>query len=179
MIENSIYFMDKHAEVTKNKIIEWCKTDGISCKEIQPKEGSQMIFELQIGTPPVIVYIQQKYPDRIYFQQDINIGKDLETLVNEKWEKSKKINLVLTLQINSATFNIRNQILGGERITGLRQFLFHANSSFEKHDFLSNFSRVQEIHMVTMNILSVSLGAEMNSLKKAQDVKNSDNPLAN
>src|SRR3990172_12182912 len=122
--------MDKLSEVNKNKIIEWCKTDGISFKEIMQKEDSGFLWELSIGdSTPIALYSQKKFPDRINFQKDINLGKELEQMVNVDWEKGKKTNLIISLQTNAVTWDIYQTILGGENITGVRQYLIHSGSS--------------------------------------------------
>jgi len=159
-------------------IIDWCKQDGIACREIPQKEDSVMIWEFGIGKPEISVYIQHKLPDRIYFQHHIVFTDEQQKMINETWQKNKKNNMILNLQRNSVTFDVFQQFQGGTgNITGILEYLFDSNPSFEKHDFIKKFLRMQQIQTMTFNILSTSLGTEMNILKQQKEAKDSTNPL--
>jgi len=170
--------MTKTADQLKNMIIDWCKQDGIDCQELPLKEDSPSSWQLVLGKPKVIVYIQKKFPDRIMFQNDIKFAEEHHKLINETWDMNKKQTMILNLQINGVSFNVHQEFLGDQNtMNGIRQYLIHSNPSFEKHDFLDKMMRLQEIHIVTLNVLSSTLGVAMNVMKQQEEAKDSKNPL--
>jgi len=168
--------MVKTPDQLKNMIIDWCKEDGIDCQEVPKKEG--LNFRFAIGKSKITVVMQEKFPDRITFVKNINFTDEHQKLINETWVKGKKTNMILTLQINAVTFNVRQGFMGTQdNLKGITQNLIQSTSSFEKIVFLDKAMRLEEIHIVTLNILSNTLGIEMNILKKQEEAKDADNPL--
>lgn len=164
-----------HQEI-KNKIIQWCKDDNLSCVDLS-KKNPHAFWVLAIGNPSIIVNQTEKFADRIYFSSVIGIASQHRKLI-ETWTAEKKGNLTKNLSLQAVQFDVNLSFdVKDNQITGIRQFMIHFDSKIEKGEFLKLVFRLQPIHNITLNSLNVALGLELNQLQQ-QEKASSENPLS-
>lgn len=148
----------------KNKIIEWCKEDNLSCVVA---DKSNHLFEIGIGN--VAIYCQERLHDRVYFQMQFNFDEKIKKLL-ANLDNQKKANMINALEINALSLDYNQNILSeqdGKVMTGLRIFKFSA-TNMTKIEFLRLFLRVQQVGNHANKLLGNTIGVE-NKLAKAQE----------
>ncbi|MCE9653248.1 MAG: hypothetical protein K8Q89_09405 [Nitrosarchaeum sp.] len=159
----------------KQKVMDYCTQDSIPFKE-SPIKSDDPIFYWSLSIGNIIVYCQKKYPDRIYYQQQINLAPEQIEMVS-KWDNMKKSNLFANLTRNAIEFDYNHEFLFNEQnIVGVRIHKLTVGDT-SKSDFITTLIRVQNIMNYTFNLLSSTMGIEMN-LQKQQTQTSSQNPLS-
>lgn len=159
----------------KQKVIQYCTEDKLDFKEITiGSEDSTFYWNLNIGN--MAIYCQKRYPDRIYFQNEINLAPEQIEMVS-KWDNLKRSNLFANLSRNAIEFDYNNEfLLDGQNVKGVRIHKLTVGD-ISKSEFLTSLIRIQNIMSYTFNLLSSTMGIEMN-LQKQQTQTNSQNPLS-
>lgn len=159
----------------KKKILQWCAEDNIPIKEVSIKSDEQ-VFHWNLAVDRIAVYCQKRYPDRIFFQNDIKFSPEQITMI-AKWDNAKRTNLVTNLSRNSIEFDYSNEfVLDGQNIKAVRIHKFTVGD-ISKSEFIQTLVRVQNIINFSFNLLNMSMGVEMN-LQKQQSQTSSENPLS-
>ena len=171
----------KHKPVSnnQNKIVEWCKQDGIPYIAIESEKLPEKFFwQINISTPAIAIYQQKHLPDRIYFQQDINITDEHEKLVNKTWNPIKKQSMMSVIQTNVNSFDVFVDFITAKKLEKIRLYDIHFSKGLDKAIFLKKTLRLQSIIQQTMNLLSINMEVDLKQIEKAQEKSSEENPLA-
>ena len=161
--------MSTQADQTRQNIINWCQQDGISC--VDEPANPQMTWGLQLSNA-LVVYMQPRFPDRIYFQSTINLADIHRILVNQTWDINQRNIMMFYLKKLVAQLNVlMNFVIPNEELTGFHTYIIHGHATISKADFLEKFLRIQAVHEIILNQLNIELGT---ALASSQNTNNTN-----
>ena len=163
--------MSSQPDPIRQNVLDWCHEDDIRTAN-NTSTNTQFSWAIGVGNPTISVYKITQFPDRIYFQSQINFSEIHRTLVNQTWNTNQRNGMMFNLKKLVAGLDIlMNFQLTNDELRGFHTYKIHHHSTISKADFLEKYLRVQAIHEVILNQLNIELGQ---SLQSSQN-PNSDN----
>jgi len=156
----------------KQMVSDWCKEDNIPIKLAEQK--GVMLWEFTSGN--VVIYSQQKFPDRVFLQCDLRFDDKQIKLIAE-WKNDKRTTMMSNLIKYSIDLDYQIQFLFDDKknIKGVRIYKMLI-ADFTKSDFIHTYLRVNKIVNYNQSILGTTMGLET-KLAEQQEDASSSNPL--